>query len=253
MSKTPSVAMRLFGIYKKYGFTLSSELEPTFIGSNHFIFTRLYANNLNQTYHLGLALREVAFLESLSSISDFKKIYIVGNSFGFSTLALSLINPDAKVVAIEIGMEPFTEQWIGATNKIADDEGLNIKVVKGSSPENTAEIINAELGGSIDFAFVDGMHTNPAIELDFNSLRPFGHRRTIYGFHDVLSHKMQDGLMAAVQKDPIPTQVFFATPSGVALASHEFPSGFDTFCDVYGSNSLVQGILNRGVDFVRGG
>lgn len=250
MSKAKSVALRLFEIYKKNGYMLSSELEPAYAKSEHFVFTRLYVGHLNQTYHLGIAMREIAFLESLSSLSDFKNIFIVGNSFGFSTLALALMNPQAKVVAIEIGMEPFTDQWIARTNAFAQAEGLNVTVVKGSSPENNAEIIERELGGTIDFAFVDGLHTNDAVQKDFDSLRPFGHRRTIYGFHDVLAHKMAEGLSAAVSRNPIPTQIFFATPSGIALASQEFPEGFDVFCDLYGSNSLTQAILERGVNAV---
>lgn len=247
MAKSKSVALRLFEIYKKNGFMLTSELEPQYINSAKFIFTRLYVGHLNQTYHLGIAMREIAFLESLSSLTDFRNIFIVGNSFGFSTLALALMNPQAKVVAIEIGMETFTNSWIEATNAIAQAEGLNVKVVKGSSPENNAEIIDRELGGSIDFAFVDGLHTNEAVQKDFDSLRPFGHSRTIYGFHDVLSHKMVEGLSACVSRNPIPTHFFFATPSGIALASQEFPPGFDVFCDLYASNGLTQAILERGV------
>ncbi|MFY8093326.1 MAG: class I SAM-dependent methyltransferase [Niveispirillum sp.] len=247
MAKSKAVALRLFEIYKKNGFLLSSELEPEYVKTDKFIFTRLYIGHMNQTYHLGIAMREIAFLESLSSLTDFKTIFIIGNSFGFSTLALALMNPQAKVVAIEIGLEPFTERWIEATNTIAQAEGLNVKVVKGSSPENNAEIIERELGGSIDFAFVDGLHTNDAVQKDFDSLRPFGHNRTIYGFHDVLAHKMVEGLSAAVGRNPIPTQIFFATPSGIALASAEFPEGFDVFCDLYGSNSLTQAILQKGV------
>lgn len=247
MVKPKTVALRLFEIYKKNGYTLSSELEPSYMKSDKFVFTRLYIGHMNQTYHLGITMREIAFLESLSSLTDFKKIFIVGNSFGFSTFALALMNPQAKVVAIEIGMEPFTEQWIDRTNTIAQAEGLNIKVVKGSSPENNAEIIERELGGSIDFAFIDGLHTNEAVQKDFDSLRPFGHPRTIFGFHDVIAHNMIEGLSASVGRNPIPTQIFFATPSGVALSSQEFPEGFDVFCDLYGSNGLTQAILRHGV------
>lgn len=247
MANIKTVSLRLFEIYKKNGFLLSSELEPAYMNSQQFVFTRLYVGHINQTYHLGITMREIAFLESLSSLSDFKNIFIIGNSFGFSTFALALMNPQAKVVAIEIGMEPFTDQWITRTNDIARAEGLNIKVVKGSSPENNAEIIEREFGGSVDFAFIDALHTNEAVQRDFDSLRPFGHRRTIFGFHDVLAHKMVEGLSASVGRNPIPTQIFFATPSGIALASYEFPEGFDVFCDLYGSNGLTQAILERGV------
>lgn len=247
MGKSKTVALRLFEIYKKHGFLLSSELEPALVNSDKFVYTRLYVGHLNQTYHLGITMREIQFLESLSSLTDFKNIYIIGNSFGFSTLALALMNPQAKVVAIEIGMEPFTDGWISRTNEIAKAEGLDITVVKGSSPQNNAEIIQREFDGPVDFFFVDGLHTNEAVEQDFKSLRPFAHNRTIFGFHDVLAFKMVQGLAAAVQHDPIPVQLFFATPSGVALASHEFPEGFDVFCDLYGSNDLIQAILNHGV------
>lgn len=247
MGTPTNVALRLFDIYNRNGFQVTSELSPEFVYSNRYVFTRLYSNNKNLTYHLGITMREVHFLESLSSLKDIKNIFIIGNSFGFSTFALALMNPQAKIVAIEIGMEEFTAEWIEQTNRIARAEGLDITVIQGSSPGNNAEIIERELGGRIDLAFVDGLHTNEAVEADFESLVPFGHDETIYVFHDVLSFAMTEGLSKVISRHPMDARVFFSTPSGMAVALKKPPPQYDTFCNVYGCNGLVQMIINSGL------
>lgn len=246
MGTDNNIAMRLFDIYHRNGYQVTSELSPEFVFSDKYVFTRLYSNNENLTYHLGITMREVHFLESLSSLRDAKNIFIIGNSFAFSTLALALMNPQAKVVAIEIGMEPFTADWIERTNTIAQAEGLNIKVIQGSSPQNNAEIINRELDGRIDLAFIDGLHTNEAVEVDLESLLPFGHDETMYVFHDVLSFSLTHGLSKVLSRHPMDARVFFSTPSGMAVLSKNQPPQYDTFCNVYGCNDLVQMIINSG-------
>lgn len=248
MGTRPNLAMRLFDIYTRQGFQITSELSAEFVHSDRYTFTRLYKGIRNLTYHLGIALREVHFLESLCSMRYSQNIYIVGNSFAFSTIALALINPNSKVVVIEIGNEDFTAEWIELTNSIAAQEGLNIKVIRGRSPDDNAEIIRRELDGRIDLAFVDGLHTDEAIEADFTSLIPFGHDQTVYIFHDVLTFGLTEGLMRVVEKHPMNGNLFFATPSGIAVLQRDLPPDYGTFCNVYGSNEIVQAIISANLN-----
>ncbi|MFV3130060.1 class I SAM-dependent methyltransferase [Niveispirillum sp. KHB5.9] len=244
MGTPTNIALRLFDIYNRQGFQITSELNSEHVYSDTYIFTRIYQNNRSQTHHLGIAMREVHFLESLCSLRDIRNIFVIGNSFAFSTFALALINPQAKVVAIEIGDEDFTAEWIDRTNRIAREEGLNITVIKGSSPENNADIINREFDGRIDLAFVDGLHTTAAVEADFESLIPFGHDETMFVFHDVLSFSLTEGLSRVVTRHPMDGRVFFATPSGMAVVQKTLPPNYDIFSETYGCSALVQIIIN---------
>jgi hypothetical protein len=53
----------------------------------------------------GLSLHELYFLECIASTIEANAILIIGNAFGWSTLALSLLFPTAHVLAIDNATE----------------------------------------------------------------------------------------------------------------------------------------------------
>ena len=52
----------------------------------------------------GISLSEVALMEDIGQVYAPKRIFAIGCSFGWSTLALAMAMPKAKIVAIDIGL-----------------------------------------------------------------------------------------------------------------------------------------------------
>jgi predicted O-methyltransferase YrrM len=142
----------------------------------------------------GIHVSEVYLIESLGRAWSPSSIFVVGNSFGWSTLALALSFPSAKVVAIDSCAYPFVRDGLDLTNKIAQDRGLNVRAVEGTSPEDTGRIIRDELGGAVDLAFIDGDHTNEQQTADFEAIRPHFRADCVCLFHDVVSFRMTPSL-----------------------------------------------------------
>ncbi len=101
-------------------------------------------------------------LEGLSNVYQPKNIFIIGNAFGWSMVVMSLAFPNAKIVALDAGVEG-KDNMLGVelTNKIANSENLNCCVEYGYSPRDTKKVVNKHFGSEkIDFVFIDGLHTN---------------------------------------------------------------------------------------------
>src|SRR5436190_10324066 len=67
----------------------------------------------------GIHLTELVFLEGLCAALKPRRIFAVGVSYGWSSLALALANPDAKVVAIDLAGHPSTRLGLDLTRRIA--------------------------------------------------------------------------------------------------------------------------------------
>ena len=48
-------------------------------------------------------------------------------------------------------------------------------------------------GGEVDFALIDGKHTNEQIVLDFDAVRAQASEDCVYLFHDVFEFSLQEG------------------------------------------------------------
>jgi hypothetical protein len=96
--------------------------------------------------------------------------------------------------------------------------GLNkLRAVKGISPQDVPTIVDAELGGHVDFAFFDGGHNNKQIVLDFQAVWSKAARGAVYLFHDVRLFHLYDGIArieTLVGHAAVPLS---ATPSGMVL------------------------------------
>jgi hypothetical protein len=125
--------------------------------------------------------------------------------------------PEARVVAIDAGSDLNSLMGIELTNRIADSAQLNAHAVKGVSPEDVGPIVDAELGGTIDFAFVDGLHRNEQIVLDFEASRSRQLTTSVYLFHDVEEFKLFDGIAEIERLSGWTARLLKATPSGMAL------------------------------------
>ncbi|HEX2858789.1 MAG TPA: class I SAM-dependent methyltransferase [Alphaproteobacteria bacterium] len=213
-----SIVPTLISAYKKHGFDIAAGLQPKRCGgSEEAQFTWLTRKGQSVTNGLGISMLEVFVLESLLGIIKPKSIFIIGNSFGWSTLALALMAPKARVVAIDSGLDHQTEQGIKLTQDIAKSLKLNVRVVKATSPQNVPAVVKKHLGGKVDFAFIDGLHTNAQIVLDAKALKPFLAKNASVLFHDVREFGLEPGLADIEKMLGKKAHVLEATTSGMAL------------------------------------
>ena len=129
----------------------------------------------------GISNDEAMLIHGLCEQLVPKRILVIGNSYGFSTLFLALTCPDAKIIAFD----KYRTEGINVTNRLL--HGLSGKeVVQASTPEDIAILINSKLGG-VDFVLVDAVHTNEMQTAEFEILNEYLSSRSIVVFHDVLS------------------------------------------------------------------
>lgn len=211
---------RLMQLYGKRGYEVATGLfPPAFGGFRETAFTWLLHKGRPTTGNLGIALQEIYFLECLLAEWRPQRIFVVGNSFGWSTLALALICPQARVVALDACLTPDTKAGLVLTNLIAAEERLNAIAVRGVSPQDVENTVATRLEGAVDLVLVDGHHTNDAVVADFRAVRPLLADPCLLLFHDVQAFNLFNGIKSVVEESGLVGQLLLGTPSGmVALA-----------------------------------
>jgi hypothetical protein len=150
---------RLVAFYESRGIGIATGLNPShFKNFPHAPFTWFVKDGASLTNGLGIALQEVYFLECLFARFHPKSVFAIGNSLGWSTLALALANPQARVLAIDAGFDRHSRAGIDFTNRVAAEEGLAVRAVIGKSPEDVTPILRDEAMPPVEFAFIDGYH-----------------------------------------------------------------------------------------------
>jgi hypothetical protein len=91
------------------------------------------------------------FFECLFDSYKPARLFIIGNSFGWSTVALSLFNPQSQVVAMDAGMDCNSTEGLQGTNKIARKAGLNVEAVQGVSPQDVGTVLAKHFSAPPDF------------------------------------------------------------------------------------------------------
>lgn len=212
------IIARLAALYESRGIRIASGFNP-----NHFDgfplapFTWFVKDGESLTNGLGIALQEIYFLECLFARFRPTTIFAIGNSLGWSTLALGLLNPAARVLAIDAGLDRLAQDGIGFTNRIAAEEHLPVRVVAGLSPRDVAPILRDEAMPPIEFAFVDGYHTAEQVYIDFRALAPHAAPGCVYLFHDVASFALTPGIERIAAETGLAWQVLLGTTSGMAI------------------------------------
>jgi len=210
---------RLVDVYEKRGFEIATGLNAShFDNFTAAPFTWLMRDGRSFTNGLGITIGEVYLLECLLADLAPKRIFVIGNSFGWSTLALALLAPQAKVVAIDAGFDENSLEGIFLTNRIASEEGLNVQVVEAVAPQHVAAVIAEHLdGGEVDFAFIDGKHTNEQIVRDFDAVRAQASEDCVYLFHDVFEFSLQEGFSKNQHASGLSGGILRGTTSGMGL------------------------------------
>ena len=142
-----TILPKLFSIYRDAGYEPITGHSPFhFLNWRDAPFTRFLKGKELQG-NFGIALQEVMFVEHFRDFISPRRIFIIGNAYGWSTIALGLIFPEAKIVAIDpdaVGVE--------LTNRLIATNGLSAKAVVASSPADVTRVANEYLDGPVDFS-----------------------------------------------------------------------------------------------------
>jgi predicted O-methyltransferase YrrM len=183
---------KLVGIYQQAGFAIRSSISPFMltkisnVSHEDGTFTYIVKDGANYGANGGgISMSEVYLIDSLASVFKPATVFGIGCSFGWSSVALAVANPGAKVVAIDIA-EGTSAPGLDLTNEIAKRHALNLSGHIGRSPEDVAPIVERELGGRIDLVFIDADHHDEPQYADFRAVVPYCHPGTVYLFHDVI-------------------------------------------------------------------
>lgn len=216
MSSGPELSQVFLEIHQRY-----RQLDSTVIGGFSPHVAPLSHNEGNFILKNGVVLSssgsiadsEMAIVHGLCETQRPKKILVIGNSYGLSTLFLALSNPGARVVAID----KFRVSGIEFTRNLC--EGLSVSVIQASTPDDLREVIDAELGGIVDFVFVDAVHENEVQTREFEILEPVLASRGTVLFHDVLGCNLLASVSELSERfSEIEFRVLTKSLSGLAVA-----------------------------------
>ena len=210
---------RLVSLYASRGIDIATGLNPSHFGNLPSApFTWFIKDGGSLTNGLGIGLQEVYFLECLFARFHPKSTFVIGNSLGWSTLAIALANPGGRVLAIDAGFDRSSRDGVDFTNGVAAAEGLAIRAVIGKSPEDVPRIIAEAAMPPIEFAFIDGYHSVEQLPLDFRAVRAHAAPGCVYLFHDVATFNLTAGLERIAAESSLRWQLLLGTTSGMAVA-----------------------------------
>lgn len=213
-----SIIATLSEAYERRGYGIQLGLNPAHFKSNRVVyFARLIKDGVVSSTGAGLSPPECQVIERLAGYWSPKKILVIGNAFGWSTLYVSLAFPNARVVALD-NLTEGKDARLGfdLTQSILEDLGLNTKLIVGTSPEDVAALVEEHLG-SVDFSLVDGLHTNAQQWKDYRAIKPCLSSNAVILFHDVLDWAMTD-CFERIQDDwPGVSAILHRTPSGMGI------------------------------------
>lgn len=218
------IAAELIAAYEEEGIEISTGLNSWHLkNAAEAPFTWFFRGGKKLTQGLGIALQEVYLVETLFESWRPKNMLVVGNSYGWSTLALALANRDGRTLALDTGADVQSVAGIHLTNKIAKKRGLDCYAVAAASPGGVAPTVARELKGPVDFAFVDGEHSREAVARDLAAIRAVAAPGCVYLCHDVLNFDLRPPVADFAAEHGLAHTILTRTPSGMALV-HPAPA-----------------------------
>lgn len=183
----------------------------------------------------GLSLFEIMFMEHLRDYLAPKNILVIGNAHGWSTVAAALTWLEAKILAVDPD-----QVGIDLTNKLAQDNGLNITAVVGFSPQDLTPLWREHMGeGKADFVLIDALHTNEAVKVDFEGARALADPDAVYLFHDVVNWNLIDGIKHNQAVSGLGGRLLTRTPSGMAILFNNPGPDFLAYVDCFSDNTQL--------------
>jgi len=207
--------------YEAEGVQTAAGLNPT-LAQDYFLapFTWLVRDGASVTDGLGISPQEIYFLECLAQARPAARILVIGNAYGWSTLALAMANPGARVVALDAGYDLNSLAGIEVTNRMAARLGLDAQAVEAVSPQDVGSVVSRSLG-HVDLAFVDGFHSSDQIVSDWRAVRPFLHPQSTVLFHDLLFLDLLPGYQQILAESGWTGTLLHATTTGMGFLARE--------------------------------
>ncbi len=222
------ILARLTRLYESRGIEISTGLNSSHFGDHPYApFTWFIRNGRSLTEGLGISMQEIYFLECLFEHYQPRRLFVIGNSAGWSTLALALLNPAGKILAIDAGFDSASLEGIELTNRIATEENLPALAVQGISPTDVGRLIGEHGMAPVDFAFIDGFHSVEQVELDFAAVRAHAAPGCVYLCHDVQSFNLHPALERVARRHHLAWELLLGTTSGMGIMydpAHRPPS-----------------------------
>jgi len=213
----------LVAAYAAEGFAVSTGLNPTVFHNLHSVpFTWLVRDGVEVADGLGISLPEIYLLECLAAVQPAESILVIGNSFGWSTLALALSQPQARVIGLDSAADRYSLEGLELTARLAKRLDLHhVLPIKGTSPADIPAVVEERLERRIDLALVDGHHTSEQIVAEYRAIRPFLTPNAIVLFHDVQYTGLQSGFDLIVEESGWQGTMLHATPSGIGFLTND--------------------------------
>ncbi len=245
--RTPLIT-RLRDAYEKVGVQVCSGLNPhLFFNFSPSAFTFFFREKELLSSHFGIGLQEVFFLQSLFEVYRPRRILGIGNGWGWSTLACAFLNPEATLVVIDAALDEDSRQGLLLTRDIVSNEGLDVKVLKGTSPEDIPRVVEDCFDGPVDCFLIDGLHTNEAQTRDFESALSHSHPGSLFLFHDVVLFGLQPSLEQVGKKAGLESRILWSTPSGMGAAfGSDFQPSARGVIDAFSPNREMVSRIWRG-------
>jgi hypothetical protein len=243
-STSLTVAEKLLAIYEEHGFEVHTGWNPFHVDNwrdAQFTYLKKDGHPVS-TGGGGLSWHEIPCLEVLSFCFSPERVLVIGNAFGWSTLLMCLLWPNAEVVAMDVGVQPPADaaqklraiilrrlrkdepllnpnpaHGIELTNRLAQKHQFKAKAVLSRSPQDVGWVVEKHLGGAPDFVFVDGDHSPAQIVLDFEACHKLAAKNCVYLFHDVINWGLRGGFEACRKESGLQGGILWRTPSGMGL------------------------------------
>lgn len=170
----------------------------------------------------GISQTDINFFVGLSRLFVPDNIFVIGNSFGYSTCILAELFPNSNIDVIDFGQEgEFNSVGNDITKKICAKYYTNVQLTQGRSPEELKSAMRYE---KYQLVFIDGEHTDRQQLADFFGTLPFAADNCVYYLHDVELWNIQKSFNYIKER------------------SKEFNfSGYNVDFTVFGCKSLVRG------------
>jgi len=169
---------KVIGAYRELGYKID-------LGNPTRVYSTIIDEKAHKTLNVsgGMTISDAFLFMQLQRVFTPEDIFIIGNSFGLSTFVLAELFPNARVDAIDAEVEGINVgQGTQITRQIAAKHFPNVQVTVGFSPQDLPKAVTHAPYGLV---FVDGMHTNEQMLLDYAGMLPYCAEQCVYVFHDV--------------------------------------------------------------------
>jgi hypothetical protein len=231
-----STYIKLIQLYKKYGYQVRTGLYPPhFFNFSGAAGTVLEKDDIKLLTGGGIGLDEVHFLDDLCEALSPQGVFVIGNTFGWSTFAFAF-SQSSKVVALDAGIEGLDNMsGIKLTNYIAQQEKLKVQCVYGRSPDDVKTTILNNMIAPPTLVFIDGLHENTQLIKDFDSVLDTAPNATFL-LHDIVNCNMQKAfnqISASVSQTHF-TKILWRTFSGMGIViPKERLANLETIIEAY--------------------